>query len=77
LMPRNINRRVEVLFPVTDARMVRYLRDDVLATYLTDNVKARRMLPDGNYERVQRGPKERLTNSQIHFLNLHQRGLKG
>jgi polyphosphate kinase len=77
LMPRNINRRVEVLFPVVDARMVRYLRDDVLATYLADNVKARRMLEDGNYERVQRGAKDRLINSQVHFLNLHQRGQRG
>ena len=77
LMPRNINRRVEVLFPVQDARMVRYLRDEVLATYLADNVKARRMLPDGSYERVQPGAKDRPVNSQIHFLNLHQRGQKG
>jgi len=72
LMPRNINRRVEVLFPVQDERMVRYLRDEVLATYLGDNVKARRMLPDGSYERVQPGAKDHPVNSQVHFLNLRQ-----
>jgi len=52
LMPRNINRRVEVLFPVESENLVRHIRDVVLATYLADNVKARRMQPDGSYLRV-------------------------
>ncbi len=30
LMPRNINRRVEVLFPVQNPTMIQYLRDDLL-----------------------------------------------
>ncbi len=77
LMPRNINRRVEVLFPVQDARLVHYLREEVLETYLSDNVKARRMLPDGSYERVKTDPKKPLINSQIWLLNRHQRAQKG
>ena len=40
LMPRNINSRVEVLFPVEDTKIIRYLRDNVLAEYKHDNVKA-------------------------------------
>jgi polyphosphate kinase len=48
LMPRNINARVEVLFPVESPDLIRYLRDDVLAVYLEDNV-ARWMNPDGTY----------------------------
>ncbi|HEX5041734.1 MAG TPA: polyphosphate kinase 1 [Candidatus Polarisedimenticolaceae bacterium] len=52
LMPRNIFRRVEVLFPVTDPRHVAALRDEILAVYLADNLKARRMCPDGSYQRV-------------------------
>ena len=76
LMPRNINRRVEVLFPVRDARLVQYLREEVLGTYLSDNVKARRMLPDGNYERIKADPNTPLINSQIWLLNRHQRAQK-
>jgi len=53
LMPRNLTRRVEVLFPVQDARLLRHLRDGVLDTYLRDNVKARRMEYDGTYRRIQ------------------------
>ena len=49
LMPRNIDHRVEVLAPIRDPGMIRHLRDDVLATYLADNVKGRRMLPNGSY----------------------------
>jgi polyphosphate kinase len=52
LMTRNLARRVEVLFPVTDAALVRHLRDEVLETYLRDNVRSRRMRGDGTYERL-------------------------
>jgi polyphosphate kinase len=41
LMPRNIDRRVEVLFPVSDTQLIRHLRDVVLNIYLSDNIKAR------------------------------------
>ena len=49
LMTRNLDYRVEVLFPVEDERLIRHLRDEVLATYLADNVKARWLRADGNY----------------------------
>ncbi len=67
-MPRNLDRRVEVLFPVEDMRLIRHLRDEVLAIYLADNVKARRMLPDGTYARVQPGPEDQPLNSQAWFI---------
>lgn len=56
LMPRNITRRVEVLFPVQDSRIIRYLRDDVLETYLKANLKVRLMKSDGSYS--QRKPED-------------------
>jgi polyphosphate kinase len=52
LMHRNLDRRVEVLFPVRDEALARHLRYDVLETYLRDNVRARRMRSDGTYERI-------------------------
>jgi polyphosphate kinase len=51
LMSRNLDRRVEILFPIEDRRVIRHLRDHVLELYLQDNVKARKMLPDGSYSR--------------------------
>src|SRR5262249_4046038 len=58
LMSRNLDRRVEVLFPLRDEALIRRLRDDVLATYLSDNVKARRMLSSGAYARKKDGRKK-------------------
>jgi len=69
LMPRNINARVEVLFPVEHLPLVRYLRDAVLAEYLSDNVKARRMSPDGAYLPPERDAKHTPINAQLRLLN--------
>jgi polyphosphate kinase len=51
-MPRNLDRRVEVLFPVRDRALAVHLRAEVLETYLRDSVRARRMRSDGSYVRV-------------------------
>ncbi len=52
LMPRNLDRRVEILFPIQDTHLIRQLRDQILATYLADNVRARLLQPDGTYRRL-------------------------
>ncbi|MBK8618894.1 MAG: polyphosphate kinase 1 [Anaerolineales bacterium] len=52
LMPRNLNHRVEVVFPVENKDHVHYLRQRVLDTYLKDNMRARVLQPDGKYNRI-------------------------
>jgi polyphosphate kinase len=69
LMSRNLIRRVEVLFPVEDRRLVRHLRDHVLEIYLRDNVKARLMQADGSYQRRTREPEEEEISSQESLLS--------
>jgi len=64
LMPRNLNRRVEVVFPVRDPKLIRHLRDEVLATYLADAVKARHMQPDASYLRSSNRAAHEAVNSQ-------------
>ncbi len=68
LMPRNLNQRVEVIFPIQDPVLIRHLRDGVLTTYLTDNIKARIMMSDGTYERAQRDKKSEPVYSQKALL---------
>ncbi len=51
LMPRNLDRRVEVLFPLEGQESIQYVRDEILRLYLADNVKARQMHSDGSYTR--------------------------
>lgn len=67
LMPRNLNRRVEVLSQVHDEKLKTYLRHVVLETYLRDNVKARQLRPDGSYEKISVAADEPRINSQVDF----------
>ncbi|GIW95254.1 MAG: polyphosphate kinase [Pirellulaceae bacterium] len=54
-MPRNFDGRIELLVPVEDPACRRKLLE-ILRAYFRDNVKARRLLPDGSYVPVrQRG----------------------
>jgi polyphosphate kinase len=64
LMPRNLDRRVELLFPVVNPKIVRYLRDVVLEKYLADNRKVRLGKPDGTYE----SPRAGTMDSQAWFI---------
>lgn len=66
-MARNLDRRVEVVAPVLDVQIKKYLKDVVLAAYLRDNVKARVMKSDGTYEPPPMEPGEEPFNSQLFF----------
>jgi len=66
-MTRNLDRRIEVLTPIEDPEIKRYLKDEFLAAYLRDNVKAARLLPDGSYEKVSAASGEEEFNSQLSF----------
>ena len=48
-MTRNLYERCEVVFPVVDPALKRRLRDEILESYLRDNLKARLMDADGSY----------------------------
>ncbi|MFY9727144.1 MAG: polyphosphate kinase 1 [Bryobacteraceae bacterium] len=67
LMSRNIDHRVEVLAPIREPAMIRHLRDNVLAVYLAENVKARQMNTTGVYTRKKGGAKSRM-NAQEWFI---------
>ena len=52
LMRRNLDRRVEVLFPVEDRVLKKHMRDEMLEIYLRDTVNAHELQPDGSYLRL-------------------------
>src|SRR5262249_19106526 len=68
-MDRNLSRRVEVVFPVEQPDLKHRLIGEILATSLGDNVKARELLPDGSYRRMQVGNQVPV-RSQDRFLEL-------
>jgi hypothetical protein len=55
-MPRNLDRRVEILFPIDDPRLRQALIQDILHIHFQDNVQARRLRSDGSYERLSPPP---------------------
>ena len=73
LMPRNLDRRVELLFPVESPRWRETLVRDILGMALRDNVQARRLRPDGTYERVRPAGDDPPINSQDWFLTRWKR----
>ncbi|MDQ4121597.1 MAG: polyphosphate kinase 1 [Acidobacteriota bacterium] len=69
-MPRNLDRRVEVLTPIEDEKLKLHLKDEYLAAYLRDNAKARILLSDGSYKRVRPENGEEAFNSQLSFQGI-------
>ena len=70
LLPRNLDHRVEVVFPVQDARLVRRLKDEILDACLKDTINTRQLLADGSY--VLRRPEGEMTpfDTQAHFIEI-------
>ena len=64
-MPRNLDRRVEILFPVLDDTLKEKVKH-ILDVELADNTKAHVLKPDGEYEKIDRRGKV-LVNSQKQF----------
>ncbi len=69
LMPRNLDRRVEVLFPVNDPDLRRAIVDIILPVHLNDNEKTRVLQPDGSYVRRVRKESERSCNAQAWLVS--------
>ncbi|NLF00574.1 MAG: polyphosphate kinase 1 [Anaerolineales bacterium] len=73
LMPRNLDRRVECLYPVDDPQLRESIVSHILSVHLKDNMQARRLRPDGAYERIQPGENEPEIDSQLWMVE--HRGL--
>jgi polyphosphate kinase len=69
-MPRNFRRRVEVMFPIDEPRLKNRIVDGLLAVSLSDNVKARMLMPDGTYRRLRPAAGEPMIRCQLEFQNM-------
>jgi polyphosphate kinase len=73
-MTRNLDHRVEIMFPVEDPEHLRYLRHDVLENYFNDNVNARSMQLDGSYKHVEHANAETFDVQDWLMRNAHMNG---
>jgi len=64
LMERNLNRRVEVIFPIKSKVIGSFIMNNILKLQLADNVNARILDSNGKYHLVQRKDDEELIDSQ-------------
>jgi polyphosphate kinase len=68
LMQRNLNRRVETIFPIEDLEHQERIHN-ILETMLSDNMKARALQANGIYVKVEKPENEKPINAQQIFLN--------
>ncbi|HSL89822.1 MAG TPA: polyphosphate kinase 1 [Ignavibacteriaceae bacterium] len=69
MMQRNLDRRVEVTFPIEDPSLKQELIKTVIKYSLRDNVKTRKLNPDGTYTLLQPQNGEKNINSQEWLMN--------
>ena len=69
-MPRNLYERVEVLCPIFDINLKQRAKDEILAVYLADNVKARILDRNGNYSHVRKQKGQRNFSAQDFLIAL-------
>jgi polyphosphate kinase len=67
-MHRNLDRRVEAVVPIKDEAHKIYLKEEILAAYLQDNVNASVLQPDGTYEKININEGEIEFDSQAYFV---------
>jgi polyphosphate kinase len=71
-MPRNLDRRIELLFPVEAPECRRKVLQTLEAMF-QDNVKARVLQPDGSYKRKRPPRGEDPVRAQIHLYREAER----
>jgi polyphosphate kinase len=69
-MPRNLFRRIEVVFPIKDGILIDRVIREILGVTLADNAKARVLGADGNYRRVKMMAGDKSRRSQMEFIEL-------
>jgi len=67
-MTRNLQNRVELMFPINDPRIKNQLKE-MLDTYWKDNCKTWRLKSDGSYEKIKPGNNEKNFSAQQFFLD--------
>lgn len=73
-MPRNMDRRIEIMWPIENIEIKARLTGEILRVCWTDNVKARYLTAEGKYARRKPKAGEEAVRSQAKFIEIARQG---